>query len=675
MRNYRAEADILVLRTQRHCRDINRSRDWILPFALCVLLHLNTFLPPAHAQQDAQSIEPPTISVEAQLVEDFDGVQPAWHIDEKRSQALTTIRVQRRDDRSPYRGRRCEYISLLGNRGGEEILATHTMPHFSAIEELNIGLWLRGNRRDFQLMARVRLPRERDKDGEPLQLHVYGDSYSTVGFWQHLQITNFDANVASVVRALQIEHGRHIDSAEAYVDQVVVNMYGGAGLNRVWIDDLTVSAGVLVDNERNSKQKNHVALANYQQDLGTRSHMLMGRQSLHSSSFLPRVVTHRGEPFELLKELGFNTVWLEQSPSHEQLDAASKAKLRIVCPPPINLQSLAAPGGDFPEVVGWVLDGRYATPQNTKARSRAIRAADPRKRPLLAFSVGGQVGWSNVADIVMRQKPAPDEARDGDWVALGGPLVSTSRWWSLRDQVWNGVINGNRGFVLITGQRLHDPSDRHARNLAELFNTELNVLRPWILAPHIDRNIVFSKSGQTPRHPFRAETLSDDHAGIVFIRREENGSRGPRRNEIEIPMGAHREVFRVEPGGLSPHLANRRIAGGLRITLDAAKPDGLFLLTDRKPIVERMARHLQSIGEKTNRTLVEVLRQELILLDNRLEHTVSDAGLRAHLRREVHALHGRIAPLLATDGTHEANFRELDHVLGQLQRVHESISK
>jgi hypothetical protein len=210
--------------------------------------------------------------------------------------------------------------------------------------------------------------------------------------------------------------------------------------------------------------------------------------------------------------------------------------------------------------------------------------------------------------------------------------------------------------------------------LAELFNIELATLRPWTNPEAVEAE-------QIPSPRFNVSHLADRHADIVLVqpRTSTTGSRRFDRrvagNEILIPSSNYRAAYRVEPGGLSP-IQYQRVAGGNRIRLDSEKPDGIFLLTDRNAIVTRMTKHLRETGRRSLALLQQVIQAELVHLDRRLQDDNLQPAQRTHLRREVHELHGRIAWLLDDDGGNESNlvsFRELDHVLGQLERVHHSL--
>lgn len=619
------------------------------------------------------------------IVNDFEGVLPTWSV--LPSESLAAPARLSRTDRGPHNGLRCEQIAAWGNRGGEQILATHAIPPSAAIDEFRASLWLKGDRNGFQLMARVRLPRTLDERGQPLAFYVYGDSYASPGIWQQLYLEHVSDKIGDAVRALRIEKGKHVDATEAYLDQIVVNVYGAAGLNRVWIDDLGLEAAVAAP-VQNRVGHGTVHLANHvvpiseglPEDLKT---------AFGKRDFVARVVTHQGESFGFLKQLGFNTIWLSHAASPSQMTEARQQQLWLVCPPPDLLTADAWPR--FDRVLAWDIGVK---PSWNRGNTAELRKRDPAKRPTIRLdspaSTKAHSRPTCPADIVVTipevieltgEVAAPFAMSDQSgtvvrdqsvhWVAIGDPLVARSRWHPLRKNIWMSVAQGCRGFVLRTAVNLQDRHFRNAANLAELTNLELSMLHPWIAGTQTER-YVDEKSTKY----FDCAVIDNRHASLVFVLPAERGRstvpRWARENEIELPMSSYRDAFRFEPDGLSP-VAYRRIAGGIRISLNRAKPEGLLLLTDRPTIVQATTNHLRQTWPRTSDLLVEVLRAEMLELDRRIEHTILDQVFRSHLRGELHALHGRIAPFLA--GGSSATFRELDHVLGQLEIAQQSLSR
>ena len=88
---------------------------------------------------------------------------------------------------------------------------------------------------------------------------------------------------------------------------------------------------------------------------------------------MPRAIQHRGEPFEWLRSLGFNTIKLSASPSPAELKEARRLGLWLIAPPPYADQPPPPEGYD--PVIAWSLGSRLTD------RDIAIRAVADGSQP------------------------------------------------------------------------------------------------------------------------------------------------------------------------------------------------------------------------------------------------------------------------------------------------------
>ena len=147
-----------------------------------------------------------------------------------------------------HEGRHSEYIQLnvkpRPNEASTLPYIHYAYPIGKAIigEELAASIWIKSNRPDMQLMARVVLPRERDPSNldHLLTTYIRGDVYKQVGQWQQLQLPRPVALAKKQQQLMQQASGRPIDFTDAYIDGLVLNVYGGPGLTDIWIDDVEV---------------------------------------------------------------------------------------------------------------------------------------------------------------------------------------------------------------------------------------------------------------------------------------------------------------------------------------------------------------------------------------------------------------------------------------------------
>jgi hypothetical protein len=233
-----------------------------------------------------------------------------------------------------HRGQRSETIQFEAERGNY-IHYTYTLGRAPVTEDLNMSVWVRANRPGVQLLARVVFPHELDRNdpGHPLTLLLPGERYQIAQQWQPLSIPT----PVKLLRQQQLLLARslktQINAADAYVDQMILNVYTGAGETRVWIDDL--EAGPAFDTPSPTEgglfsspspvgggemtpgrpvvrhRADEVCLRGGQLQVGNEKLFMLG-------------IRHTGTPLPVLRNAGFNTVYLDEStPSGLIEDAAN----------------------------------------------------------------------------------------------------------------------------------------------------------------------------------------------------------------------------------------------------------------------------------------------------------------------------------------------------------------
>ncbi len=73
---------------------------------------------------------------------------------------------------------------------------------------------------------------------------MFGAIYNNPGHWQQLRIDGIPRLLARQLRVLRSQLGTDVDGREAYVQRVLLNVYGGPGVTNVWIDDLEIAGYV-----------------------------------------------------------------------------------------------------------------------------------------------------------------------------------------------------------------------------------------------------------------------------------------------------------------------------------------------------------------------------------------------------------------------------------------------
>ena len=201
------------------------SLRWFLMGTLGILLGLALFLVPSAQGQHI-------------FQQGFEARGPYWKPGS--SDAKFTVVKHELTEETAKRGLRSEHIRLQVEKGSY-IHYTFDVPKAPITEDLKFILWLKSNRPGVQLFCRVVLPRERDpKDLQrPLSVLVKCDPYSSTR-WKLLTLREPVKRLREQQHLLAHQQNRAIDTTEAFIDQVVLNVFDGPGLTDVFIDDLEI---------------------------------------------------------------------------------------------------------------------------------------------------------------------------------------------------------------------------------------------------------------------------------------------------------------------------------------------------------------------------------------------------------------------------------------------------
>ena len=346
--------------------------------------------------------------------EGFEGPRTSWR--DAGGDARYQIQDHRRVRGEAHTGEGCEKVTLVG-LGGTRAYIAHDVGRPRVIDDLLPTVWVRSDRPGVQFAARVVLPRNTDpRTGRALTTFVTGSSYNQVGRWQQLRIDGVSRLLARQVPALRSELGPQIEPGGAYLDRVLLNVYGGQGATTVWIDDLDIGGYVEASHApgvtplaKGSAPRPGWAPQGDGGAPGPRVRLVGSTLQVDGRPFFPRIIQHRGEPFSVLEQLGFNAVWLAGPPTAEQLAEASSLGLWLVAPPPGVAGSAAeedrdwgafvaaggAPEGDSPIFAERKLGQSPAERklgQSPAARGQSPAEIGPQYAPVLAWDLGRDLG-------------------------------------------------------------------------------------------------------------------------------------------------------------------------------------------------------------------------------------------------------------------------------------------
>jgi hypothetical protein len=228
-----------------------------------------------------------------------------------------------------HRGQRSETIQFEAD-SGSYIHYTYALGSAPVNDDLSISLWIRANRPGLQLLARVVFPHELDRDnpGHLLSVLLPGERYQIAQQWQSLSIPTPVKLLRQQQLLLARSLKREINTADAYVDQIILNVYTGPGKTRVWIDDLEAGPAFNVPSAKDTQGQGADRemtparpAVNHRADTVSVAggHLTIGNERLFMLG-----IRYTGTPLPLLRNAGFNTVWLDEStPSGLIEDAAN----------------------------------------------------------------------------------------------------------------------------------------------------------------------------------------------------------------------------------------------------------------------------------------------------------------------------------------------------------------
>ncbi len=512
---------------------------------------------------------------------------------------------------------------------GTYIYLQRDLPKARVLDDLQLGLWLKSDRRGLQIFGRIVLPKTIDpKTGKPLHVLLPGGFYEHVGQWQLVHLVDTPKELLRQRRILRAERKIPIDLQGAYLDGVVVNVFGGPGTTEAWLGEAVQRGRVSPDA---TPLPSEVAVVDYQQpvDLPPPEHVGT-RLLVNQRPFFPLVIEHNGESWELLREMGFNTVYLRESPTAEQLSEAKQTGLWIICPPPPNHHPelpTQAP------ILAWHC-GDDRVPQEVRsARLERLRQRPGPARPLIGMANENQWQTSRELDILLRQclplGTTFELSNFGPWLqqrtrlarpgtpfwtviqtqlpdSLAGQVHGLLRYPSpvprrvqveqVRQLTLAAVAAGSRGLWFQSDCSLEDanPDQAWRRWLLERVVAELSLVEPWAMGGRQLGTI----TGTQPS--VRVESLTTERSRLLITTDQQKGSQfvvPPQQdgNTLIIPgVPDSTVVYVLTPVELMT-AKHARISGGVRIDLDFETSMALLVLTEDPLVVTHLNRVIRTL--------------------------------------------------------------------------------
>jgi hypothetical protein len=553
----------------------------------------------------------------AAVIEDAcDGPQPAWSL--AAADTVPRVLAHERSAAAARRGGRGERF-VIDASAGTTLTVEIPIGNAGVIDELMAEVWVRSNRPDIRLAAKVMLPQfPVPGSGRPVEVLVPGTRTQAIDRWQRLTVTGVPATLRRQLPALHAEHGPHGSLAGAVVTHIVLDLFSAAGRYDVAIDDLRV-VGVIDQTATAAAARRDPAVqpaagfaaadssaAAQPPPHDPASGLNRGVLEVGGLPFFPRALDHNGEPLEQIAALGFNCVRLREPASGDLIEEARRADVWLICPPPdlpnVDVRdpdSMPLFSANWDRVLMWDMGNGLAEQhvEDLAERGRRVRACDQRAgRPLIASADSGVRAVSRHVDMVvarrtvlgtslelldyqtwLRERPRlmrpgtpllaslsteldPHTARQAAALAgIGGGGLAVDPE-SLSLAAITIVAAGARG-ILFTSSRRIDGNDAESRSRAvavQAMNLRLKLIEPWAAAGR------FAAAGQASDSEVQTAVLEAARARLVLAWRCVQGSQIVARHYHGDVPGAATPLTLLVPGVPEAHRAWEIGAAGLR---------------------------------------------------------------------------------------------------------------
>ena len=559
-----------------------------------------------------------------------------------------------------HTGQTAEEIRLSAV-GGSYADFGHAVPAARIDGDLAATVWIRADHPGLQVFGHAVLPHTIDpKTGQPASALLPGSAYSQAGIWQELRLDNTPLWLERQARVLRLQLGPGVDTRDAYLDQVWLNLYGGPGITDALIDDLQIS-GLQPVSPGAIEQATAQAAA--MQTSGAASGLHAFHQvrldgsvlTIDGHPFFPRIFPYRGEPLVNLSRAGFNTVRIFTPPTFAQLAEAEQAGLWVVAPSPqssIAGGPITPIGTEFDSVLAWHLGDNLTGEQldSTVAEIRQLRLADARgHRPILCGPDAELRPYSRQVDLLeLSRLPLGTGFELSDysqWLQSRGGLArpGTPFWTRVQTQLWpstrteqaarhprehrardrlrvDAIAHVRGSYGRRTWHRIsirsaaHGDAGRYA-TVAPLLNMELELLEPWTT---VGSNISVAASNDPQVTGFVIQT---DRARLLLMMRLAAGSQHVPRPKATAPativvpgVPESHSVYELTPVGLRP-INHQRVTGGTQITIDEFQLSALVLLTPDPVVIDTLQRRLAAMSMCAAELQHDLANQTMARLD------------------------------------------------------------
>ncbi len=527
-----------------------------------------------------------------------EGAIVSWGVDLQNSE--TQVLAHRRQQRWVHGGKDAEELQLQFRNVGRNIAIYRAIPPAQALEDLKASLWVRCRIKGLRLGLGLTFPHQLDPETQaPLFAPIFGAPADGSDQFQELSVVITREEMSRVQTLLRGKLGRRIDTRnidfrDAYVDQVVLLAPTGIGRGEIQWDDLTVGPIIPPDQV---KPVGAAESADQPARLTWADHRLLA----DGRAVMPRFVTYHGEPATLLRDLKFNSAWIEDASEKPVLEALAGEGIGIFATPPPPPEtdgrgrvSMAPFGPETNLIDCWMLGRLDVRKLEDVARwSEMVQDAD-RQRRLLLGDVSGHVReFHRCVPLLGASRHIPHTTLSpDDYVefletrkhqALAGRPMATL----LATETAEAIRSSRRStdiepvlepeqialctrLAAASGYKLfgfwtHTPLDsdgpgmEERRQMLKLLNIELQLLEPWLASGSVVRTSEVRVGESPARQPTKQKGFSfNPFAGAWDRPADDAGPKSPYRatmmrggKDVLVLVDCVEENAQFQPGPMT----------------------------------------------------------------------------------------------------------------------------
>jgi len=266
------------------------------------------------------------LSAAEPLRDNFERFEPAWKVD------LSAADQQAiRSERSETAGRsgRGELVRMETQTASTPTRLVYHVPPARVLDELTAALWVKSPNPGWILGMGLVVPGLIDpQTQQPVRIIISGEVLADSERWTQLKCQTTEREIRRQLVLLRAQYPNIADFGQLYLDRLYLACRAPAGSTQLAIDDLEMGPIVPMDNTPAATSTEPARSPVPQVEFRLDRLLVDGRP------FFPRMVRYHGEPPELLRELGFNTVCIENSEDTALIQRLWSRGLWVTATPP-----------------------------------------------------------------------------------------------------------------------------------------------------------------------------------------------------------------------------------------------------------------------------------------------------------------------------------------------------